>query len=258
MAEETNADGSQINTGAPDAGAGAAGANQAPGWISQLSDDLKGNETFTGYKTVSDFAKDHLGLKDKVTELEGKLGSTIPKLSETATDEEKAAYRAALGVPEAPDKYEFVRPTMPDGIPYNEALENWFRAAAHKAGIPQSAAQALYGDYMQFGNAFLEQQANQRTATLEAGMKALEAEWGNKYEANVKIAQEVQKAIGLADPDMKKVLSEHNLENEPAIIKWLINLAPAYLGDNAPMGTPAGTKPTGGLEYPSMKNLPGG
>lgn len=232
-------------------------ASPSIGWRTELPTSLRDNEAFAGYETKNSLWEGHIAAVSKVKDLEGKLAGAIPKLTATSTDEEKAAYYAAMGVPESPDKYEFDRPKMPDGIPYNEAMENWFRKAAHKAGISQEAAKVLYGDYMQFGNAFLEQQQVQRQTTLAEGMKALEGEWGNKFEANCKVAQEVQKAIGLADPAMKKVLSDHNLENEPVIVKWLINLAPAYLGDNAPMGQPAGTKPTGGLEYPSMKSLGG-
>jgi hypothetical protein len=256
MEENINVDGSQVSSGAPDADAAAA-VQTVPGWTAQLPDSLKGNAAFTEYKTIGELAKAHLDNSGKVTELEGKVANSIPKLTETSTDEEKAAYFTALGVPDSPDKYEFVRPTMPEGIPYNEPLEQMFRASAHKAGISQSAAQVLYGDYMNFGNAFIQQQMEERQATLAEGMKTLEKEWGNKFAANVKVAQEVQKAIGLADPEMKKILSDHNLGNDPAIVKWLINLAPAYLGDNAPMGSPAGSKPDEGLFYPSMKNLGG-
>jgi hypothetical protein len=245
-----NADGSQVtNAGAPDAGAQQQdGGNQAPGWIAQLPDDLKGNETFTGFKTIGELAKAHLDNTGKVTELEGKVANSIPKLSENATDEDKAAFRAALGVPESPDKYEFERPTMPDGIPYNEPLEQWFRNEAHKAGISGEAAKSLYNGFNNFSLAFLQSLEQQRTATLDAGMKALKEEWGGKFDEKVAIVKEVQKAIGLADPGMKEILSERNLENDPRLIKWLLNIAPSYLSDSAPLGRPGGGGATGDLD----------
>ncbi len=248
----TSADG----TGATPPAPGAAtpqqdGGVQSPGWIAQLPDDLKGNETFTGYKTVGELAKAHLDTSGKVAELEGKLAGTIPKLSENATADEKAAYLKAIGVPESPDGYEFERPAMPEGVPYNEALEKWFRDTAHKAGISAEQAKTLYGSYNQFGAEFLKSLEVQRQDTLTKGMNALKESWGNHYDDNVAVVKRVQEKIGLSDPDMKAVLTEHNLENDPRVIKWLLNAAPAYLDDYAPSGgrPPAGSKANEGMNY---------
>ena len=250
-----NADGSQAAAGAPDGGAGQQdGGNQAPGWIAQLPDDLKGNETFTGYKTIGELAKAHLDTSGKVAELEGKVANSIPKLTENATDEEKAAYFAALGVPESPDKYELERPAMPEGMPYNEDLEKWFRNTAHKAGITAEQAKTLFTSYNQFGTEFLKSIAEQRKTTLETGMNALKESWGNHYDDNVAVVKRVQEKIGAGSEPMKEWLTAHNAENDPVLIQFLLDVAPGYLDDYAPAGKPPGDHTKGGgMTYPSMQ-----
>jgi len=254
MDAQNNADGSQaVNAGAPDGGAVQDGGNQTPGWIAQLPDDLKGNETFTGYKTIGELAKAHLDNAGKVTELEGKVANSIPKLSENATAEERAEYFKALGVPESPDGYEFDRPQLPEGMEYNEALEKWFRNEAHTAGLSAEQAKALYGAYNKFTESVMKKMDDDRQAALDSGMKALKESWGNKYDDNVAIVKRVQEKIAGSEP-MKKWLTTHNAENDPVLIQFLLDLAPGYLDDSAPPGRPAGDKTNKqtGMRYTSM------
>lgn len=225
-------------------GASGAAETQAPGWISGLPDNLKTNEAFAGFKTVGEFAQSHLETQGKVKELEGKLATAIVRPGEGATDEEKAAFREAMGIPDAPDKYEFERPQMPEGVEYNEALETWFRNIAHKHGLAGDTAKAMYADYMQFGTAFVAEQAAQRSKTLEDGMNKLKETWGNKYDENVATVKRVQEKMGLADEGMKSLLSELNLENDPRLITWMLTYAaPMYIDDNAPPGRSSGGEP---------------
>src|SRR5271157_2714976 len=88
------------------------GSNNPPvveslGWRAGLPDDLKTNEVFAAHKTVGDFAKSHLELSAKATELEGKLGNVIPKLGENATPEDRNKFFEALGRPKEAKEYEF-------------------------------------------------------------------------------------------------------------------------------------------------------
>ena len=239
MDPTANADGSQGTPGAPDA---AGGAPQAPGWLAQLSDDLKGNEAFTGYQTISDLAKDHLSLKEKTTELEGKLGNTIPKLSENATDEEKAAFRQAMGVPETPDKYELARP---DNIPVDEAMETWFRTEAHAAGMSQEQVKALYDSW----NAKV---AAARDAAKVSCVDKLREEWKGDYDANLEITKRAAKQFG--GDEIMAFFEETGLGNDPRMFRAFLNIGKAMLEDStfrkSDGGPPVGNP--GEFSYPSM------
>ena len=129
---------------------------------------------------------------------------------------------------------------MPDGVPYNEALETWFRTTAHKAGITAEQAKTLYGSYNQFGMEFLKSLETQRQDTLTKGMNALKESWGNHYDDNVAVVKRVQEKIGAASGPMKEWLTAHNAENDPTLIQFLFDAAPAYLDVYAPSGRPPG------------------
>ena len=228
-----------------------ADTSQSLGWRAGLPDDLKSNETFTPFKTVGEFAKHHIETAGKITDLEGKLSKAIFKPADDAPAEEKAAYLKAIGVPESPDGYEFERPAMPEGVPYNEALEKWFRDTAHKAGISAEQAKTLYGSYNQFGAEFLKSLEAQRQDTLTKGMNALKESWGNHYDDNVAVVKRVQEKIGAASGPMKDWLTRHNAENDPTLIQFMLDAAPAFLDDYAPSGgrPPGGQKANEGMAY---------
>jgi hypothetical protein len=163
-----------------------------PAWTAQLSDDLKGNEAFTGYKTISDLAKDHLSLKGKATELEGKLTSDyIPKLTENATDEQKAAYRAALGVPDTPDGYEVDLPDGDDG-----SLSKWFKSQAHELGMPKEMAKGLSTQWNTMIGEMVKVEQQRLQKVHDESLSALEREWGANAPANKEAIKKAYQEFG--------------------------------------------------------------
>src|ERR1035438_4486675 len=75
------------------------------GWRAGLPDDLKQNTDIAAFKTVGDFAKNHLETAAKVTKLEGALKDAVPKLPDNATDDERCLYYDALGRPHEAKDY---------------------------------------------------------------------------------------------------------------------------------------------------------
>ena len=110
---------------------------------------------------------------------------------EDASDEDKAKFRAALGVPDSPDGYEIKLPDpkdLPEELHPNEQTQTKlasFVAALHAVDAPPAVIQAAvdwyYGDVKQtLGDhvAALKEYKSTQDA-------ALKAEWGNDYKANV-------------------------------------------------------------------------
>jgi len=246
MADEQNLDGT--GNQAPE-GQAAAGATQTPGWLAQLPDTYKGNEAFTGFKTVGDFAADYLALKGKAAELEGKVTDTIPKLPENATDEQKAAYYAALGRPETPDKYELAKPDLPDGLPYDEAVESWFRGTAHALGLTQEQAGKLFAAYNDLTKQAFTTQEAARTKAYADGVEALKKEWGPEgYPANVEVMRRAVEQFG--GPDFKAFMDESGLGNNPIIIKTFVAIGKSMGEDSSLTAARPGAQPaTPGMHY---------
>lgn len=235
----------QVNQNQGDQGGAQGGADQVPGWISGLPDDLKTNETFTGFKTVGDFAKHHLETAGKVTDLEGKLAGAIVKPGDDATDEQRAAFRQAIGVPEKPEDYKLERP---DDIPVNEGMEAWFRSEAHAADISQEAAQKLY-------NAWNTKLSQAREAAKTSCVDTLRGEWKDSYDANLEITKRAAKQFG--GDDIMTFFEETGLGNDPVMFRTFLNIGKAMMEDSTfrkqGEGGPAVTNP-GEFSYPSMDN----
>jgi hypothetical protein len=213
---------------------------QPLGWKTELPEAQRGHEAFAPYTSKSELYKGHIDLYtkhseavQKLTDLEGKLSGYIPKLTENATDEQKAAYREAMGIPNSPDAYELDKPQLPDGLEYNADMEKWYRETAHKLGLPKDTAKALFGEYNGMIQTIARVQIEQAEKVRADGMEKLKTEWKSEYDGNVAIVKRVQEKIGV-DPETKQWITDHNAENDPVLVKLLYKIAPAYLDDTVP------------------------
>lgn len=73
--------------------------------------------------------------------------------ADDASDEDKASYRTSLfkelGTPADAAAYELAPPAeMPENVPYDAELGDWFRGAAHKANLPADSAKSLHDDFV--------------------------------------------------------------------------------------------------------------
>ncbi len=112
-------------------------------------------------------------------------------------DEDPAAWSgwAALGVPDDPQAYELVRPTLPDGLPYDEALEGTFREAAARLKLTPWQAQGLLETFSGYqAEAFTTHAhaAQDGGAALEADLRQ---DWGGAYDANLDLARRAAHAF---------------------------------------------------------------
>ncbi len=155
-------------------------------------------------------------------------GKYIKPLTDDATDEEKAAWRKANGVPDTPEGY---LEKLPEGLTIGEddkpAVENFVKAMHElnaPAGVTQGALKAYY--------ALVEEQeaseAEANEAAKTAGEDALREEWGADYRRNINalhnhletLPEAIQDTIlGGIGPDGIR------LANNPEFLKWMTALA---------------------------------
>jgi hypothetical protein len=225
------------------------------GWRAQLPDTLKTNETFTAYKTVGELAQSHLETAGKVKEYEGKLAASIPKLTDKATDEDRAAYYKAIGRPEKADDYAI---TVPEGVPKDEAAMKWFRDTSHKLGLSKQQGESLAAGYFEMMKGNIDT-INKAYETRKAEtVNKLKGEWGGKYEENFDLAKKTAQKIG--GEDIIKYLGETGIGNEPVIIKFMHKLGTmlseaAFVKPGTPPPETPATTPGGQplLRFPSME-----
>lgn len=231
-------------------------------WRAQLSDDLKANETFTPFKTVSDFAKAHLETAGKAAELEGKIKDALFVPGEKATDDERNAFFGKLGRPEKAEDY-VIAELDANGITDEKVREAvkarttediaWFRGAAHKLGLTKAQAESLFGEYAKRNGEYFAQMEGQRQKSLDDAMTALKSdpEWaGENLTKNLAVVNKAMEVFG--SPELKQVFDSSGLGNNPAFVKFFYKVGKAMGEDKLIQGGPGGGGEKG-WHYPSME-----
>lgn len=195
-------------------------AIESPGWLAGLPAELRDNEAFKSHRTVGDFAKSHLETAAKAKEYEGKLANSIPKLSETATPEERNQFFNSLGRPEKADGYEFVGE--------DKAAPEWTKAykdAMHKIGVPKAMAKEL----SEFNNQMINQMVEQHNAKIQTqnaeATTILKTELGDKYDASVELVSRLWKQWGKTEVEFDKAFATESSANRVTMMRFLLNVA---------------------------------
>ena len=217
---------------------------EVPAWVAQLPDDLKQNATFTSYKTIGDLAKNHLETAGKVTELEGRLKESVPKLPDDASDEDRSLYYDALGRPKQPSEYEL------EGEDKNapEWTSQW-KTQFHDIGLTKTQAKKLSTAW----NSHMQKMVDAHNASVQAEVAASEAklksEWGDKFPTNVELAKRLYQKYGEGEFD--KAFDAGSAANRFSVIKMLVKFASVTGEDRSPQG---GASHSNGGTTPSFIN----
>lgn len=200
-----------------------------------LPDDLKGNPTVAALSSV----EDGLRMMVNAQKLVGANKIAVP--GEKATEQEWAAVHDALGRPKTAKDYKIAKPTLPEGLAYDDKLEAGFRDQAHRLGLNQRQLDGLYAWFMganvEAHNAVGHSQAEQ----FKAADSALRTEWGNAYDDKLAKAKDAVRLI--ADDGFKGFLEESGLGNDPRMVKFMAGLGEKIAPDSfAAGGTRAGKR----------------
>ncbi len=224
---------SQNNAGGNEGGAN--GADSRPQWMASLPDAYKQHEGFAQFKEPSEaWAK-----FDTLLKAEGSM-VTIP--GKDAKPEEVAAFYTKIGRPENVDGYKITKPAdLPEGVPYDPAIEAEFKKFAHAENLTASQAEKLYGWYYDLvKNGHASEQARLEKAQGEA-IDKLKTDWGAKFDGNKEIAIRAFKTFGneetaaLLDKQVDMQLGDH-----PAFIKWFYSIGTKIMDDKATFGNDGG------------------
>lgn len=133
-------------------------------------------------------------LAHSYAELNAEMSRRVRLPGESASEEEAAAFRKALGVPDTADAY---RIPVPEHVPADaleaEGMQDAFRRvreAAHRAGASQDVLDAVIGAYWEIeADAVRATAANDQDA-LRQSETALRHEWGPFYDRYTALAKE--------------------------------------------------------------------
>ena len=152
------------------------GQGQEENWYSSLSEEYKNHPSIQKFSDANGLAKSYLSLES----LMGRDKIPVPK----GEDDVNAwsMYNKAFNIPSSAEDYKFE-------IEGQEANLDEFKKLAHKYHLSNDVAQQLLNahieDFKQYENAKIQA----FNAQAEEATKALKAEWGLKYDENLKLAK---------------------------------------------------------------------
>lgn len=158
----------------------------------------------------------------------------LAPLADDATDEDRARFdgelRRVLGVPQGPEGYEL---SVPEGAQADPALQDWFRGAAHEAGLSPRQAQALSDRYSALMAETARDFERERKRRAQDTLKSLESLWGRESRANVETAKRGFTAlagrIGLEPERMREIMEQHG--DDETMIRLFHEIGKAHQED---------------------------
>jgi hypothetical protein len=223
-----------LATPTPAPSAPASAPNQEPvSGLDFIPEAYRQDPSFAKYKTQDDFFKGFQNLQKLVGQKQIVEGLKLPE--ENASEQELNDFYNKLGRPESADKYELPSDLqVPEGYNLDEVSQN-FKSIAHKNGIPQKQAAALFKDFIEVEKQnFIKSQEQVKLSFDKAVIEA----FGNEYKNDLGSAKKAAKALGIADK-----LDSEGLSANPTVLKVLAKLGEHYGEDSFEDGT-SGSKET--------------
>jgi hypothetical protein len=209
-----------VESAAP-AAAIAEGQHEATTWLGSLPPELQKDKTLHVFKGVEDLAKSYLEIRKTVGD-----SSVVRLPGKDATPAEVAAFREKIGVPKTADGYVFDLPATPEGVSWDEGAVKLFKGEMHKAGVPASAAPALFKAYAGWREAVKIAEGQH----YQEGINALRQEWGEPlFARRHDLAVRTIRQFG--GDEVADVLDATGLGNHPALFKMLGKIAEQFAED---------------------------
>lgn len=161
---------------------------------------LKGAEydevraTAQNYKTLPALLK---GLKDSKAAAMAKTEGMVKLPGAEAKPEEIAAFRSALGIPEAPEGYQLKPEALPPGVEIDPEVFADFAKVAHASNLTPAQVETLAAWQANLELKSAEKATAEHAAYLAAQKQELQTKWGPKAPEKMMQAQRAAATFGL-------------------------------------------------------------
>jgi hypothetical protein len=208
--------GSGGDAGGQGAGAGA-GEGGLPKWHGVLPKDYQGHDALKDVEGMDTLMEKFVALKG----LEGRV--TVP--NKDASDEEKASFFKAIGVPESMDEYGDILPE--------------YKTLFHGAKLSKAQAELLKKGHDAIAAKTKEAEQAAIDKRKAESLDSLKADWSTDFDKNSNIANKALREY--ADEDTFKALKERypGLTSDPDVVKIFHKVGKATLDDSVINGTGA-------------------
>jgi len=161
-------------------------ASGSLGWRAGLSDEHKEDPWAKEHDAVSKFFPAALAIRAERDDLQSKLKGAIFKPGEKATDEEVAAYRKGMNIPDTPEGYEF---PIAEGVKHDPAMVSWAQNIFHGAGLSADQAGTISRAWDELMGQMEIAQAEADEKAVNDADVALKTDWGADYNKNIELTK---------------------------------------------------------------------
>ena len=212
------------DSGAGGEGGGGGGAAQPPALdINTLPEELRKEPSLAAIKDVHALAKGYVNAQKMI----GAKRIALPAAD--AGDQAWNDFYAAIGRPEAPDKYEMPKVEVHESLKPDEKKMTEVKGLFHKLGLTPKQASGIMEYYMKSSDAVVRGQLSQTEQQSQAATAELKQEWGDKFDANLDVAKAVIKKFG--DEKFLTYLEGSGMGNNAQLIRVLNKVGMAMMED---------------------------
>lgn len=177
----------------------------AHGWHAQYPKEFW--EELKGYEKPEAFLKDFKAQKERAAKA----------LQMPEKDEEWSALYERLGRPKTPADYKLERDK---DLKYSDEAEKAFREQAHKDGLTQKQAEAIWKRDSERAKAARAARQAELEAKTKADQEALRKAWGPKYDENVALTTQAIQKLNLQR--LPQALAATGMSTDPEVLNLLL------------------------------------
>ena len=207
-------------------GAGDGGVQAAwpTDWREKISTDEKHSKTLTRFASPKALFDSYTALRQKLDSGELKAKVAFP---DKGSDEDKAAWRKANGLPESADDYAktFKSYKLDES---NEAVAKHFMATAHQMNMDPSQVEGVLGWYESVQQGMNQAREEADAELLQSSEDQLRSEWGGEYRRNINLIKGLLDGIPAEVQPLfvgARLSDGRALINTPEIAQWLLQTA---------------------------------
>ena len=227
----------------------------ADDWRSSIPEEIRGHRSLESIKDVGSLAKSYVNAQSMI----GADKVAIP--GRHATDDDWVPVWDKLGRPEAPEGYELEN-TPGEGIEPNADMLNWFKGAAHNAGLTPGQAQKLLNDYNGMIAESGQVDSGQAEQLTQATETELRREYGQAFDDRMGNANAVLANFGQQEMTEIELADGRLLGDHPEMIRMMVNIGEFLeqrIGEDSLEGisSPNAMTPTDAMHKLSELRAPG-
>mgnify|MGYP003133283919 CR=1 FL=1 len=183
-------------------------------WRESLPQEISADPSIQHIGSVEAMAKSYINAQKMV----GADKVAIP--GNWATDEDWEQVYSKFGRPDQPSDYEL---ELGDGS--NEEFTNWFRDAAHSAGLSERQAQRLATQYEEFAGGQVEvseASLEQHRSEVETSLRK---EYGKDFDTKMETANQLLTEFDAPDLTEIRLADGTLLGDNPDLVKFMVSIA---------------------------------